>query len=183
MPIRDTDVLLKYSNSSASAGNTDAGSVATSLGGFISTTEVPDGDITNVLPDLTGPENAALNTDYACLFVHNNHATLTYKNARVWISADVAGGAVPAIAADPTMLSDVDAATDQAVTIANKNTVPAGVGPFTEPLTAAEAIPLGDIGPGMCAAFWVRRIATNSGTMGGDGMTLRVDGDSEADSV
>lgn len=180
MPIADTDVLLKYSISTAAAGNTTAGVVATSLGGFISTTEVPDDTDGNILPDVTGAENAADNVDYTCLFVHNNHPTLTYRNARVWVAADIAGGATTAIAVDPTAISAVGATTDQAVITANKNTAPAGVGPFTEPLSAAAALVLGDIGPGEVKAFWVRRTATNSGAVDPDGATFRVDGDSDA---
>lgn len=180
MAIEVTDVLLKYSNSAATAGNTDAGDVTTTLGGFISTTVIADATVGNIFPAMTGAENAAENVDFTCIFVHNNHPTLTLMNARVWVSADVAGGATAAIAVDPTATSDIGATADQAVTIANKNTVPAGVGPFTEPLDPSSAIVLGDLGPGQCRAFWVRRTATNSGAMSADGATFRVDGDTSA---
>lgn len=180
MPIADTDVLLKYSDSSATAGDASAGSVATSLGKYISTTVVPDDTDGNVIPDTTGAENAADNVDYCCLFVHNNHPTLTYRNARVWIAADIAGGSLTAIAVDPTAISAVGSTTPQAVSVANKNTAPAGVGPFTSPLTAASALVLGDIGPGQVKAFWVRRTATNSGAVAEDGATFQVDGSSDA---
>lgn len=180
MPIEVTDVLLKYSNSGSTAGDADAGDVTTTLGGFISTTVVPDATVGNIFPAMTGPENAAENADFTCIFVHNNHPTLTLRNARVWVSGDVAGGAVTAIAADPTLASAVDASTDQAVTIADKNTVPAGVGPFTEPTDPSSAVVLGDLGPGQVRAFWVRRTATNSGAMSADGATFRVDGDTSA---
>lgn len=180
MPIAVTDILLKYSNSAATAGDASAGSVATTLGGFISTTEIPDATTSNIFPPMTGAENAAENSDYTCIFVHNNHPTLTYRNTRVWVLADVAGGAVTAIAVDPTATSAVDASTDQAVITANKNTAPAGVGPFTEPLDPSAALVIGDLGPGQCHAFWVRRTATNSGAMTADGATFRVDGDTSA---
>lgn len=180
MPITATDVLVKYSNSSASAGNTTAGTVATSLGGHISTTAIPDATVGNLFPGVTGAENAADNVDYSCIFVHNNHPTSTLLNPRVWVAADVAGGAVVALAVDITAVSDITASSSQAVTIANKNTAPAGVGPFTEPLTAAEALLLSDIGPGKCRAFWIRRTATNSGAMNADGLTIRIDADTAA---
>jgi hypothetical protein len=177
MPIDVTDVLLKYSDSTATAGDAHTGSVATSLGKFISTTVIVDATVGNIFPDMTGAENAAENVDFVCIFIHNNHPTLTLQNARVWVSADVAGGATAAIAVDPTATSDIGSTSDQAVTIADKNTAPAGVGPFTEPMDPASALPLGDLGPGQCHAFWVRRVATNSGAMDADGATFRIDGD------
>lgn len=180
MPIEVTDILLKYSNSAATAGNTDAGDVTTTLGGFISTTEVPDASTSNIFPPMTGAENAAENLDYTCIFVHNNHPTLTYRNARVWVSGDVAGGATVSIAVDPTATSALDAATAQAVVATNKNTAPPGVGPFTEPTDPSAALVIGDLGPGDVHAFWVRRTATNSGAMTADGATFRVDGDTSA---
>lgn len=180
MPIAVTDILLKYSDSGATAGDVSAGTVATSLGGFISTTVIPDATMDNIFPDLTGAENAAENVDYSCLFVHNNHPTLTFLNARVWFAADVAGGTTPAMAVDPTAISAVGATVAQAVVATDKNTAPPGVGPFTYPSDPAAALVLGDIGPGQVKAFWVRRVATNSGAMSNDGWTVQVDGDTEA---
>lgn len=44
---------------------------------------------------VTGDENAASDVEYRCIFVHNNHATLTLQGVVVWLSAEVAGGSEP----------------------------------------------------------------------------------------
>lgn len=180
MPIASTDILLKLSAPGASAGNTTAaGSPGASLGKYISTTVVVDATMDNVFPDVTGDENAASNVDYQCIFIHNNHATLTLQNAVLWMASEVSGGVNMAVGADTTAPSAVGSSSAQALTIANKNTAPAGVA-FSSPTTKAAGVSLGSIGPGQVKAYWLRRTATNSAAINTDGLVVRVEGDTAA---
>lgn len=180
MPIASTDILFKLSAPGASAGNAiAAGAAGTSLGKYVSTTVVVDATMDNVFPDVTGDENAASNVDYQCLFIHNNHATLTLLSAVAWLASEVASGANTAIGVDTTAASAIGSSSAQAVTIANKNTAPSGAS-FSAPTTKGAGISLGDIGPGQCRAIWVRRTATNSAAQNNDGVTIRVEGDTIA---
>lgn len=179
MPIASTDILYKFSETTG-PGNTNPGAAGTSLGGFISTSQVPDATLDNLFPDVTGDENAADNVDYQCVFVHNNHATLTLQRAVAWVPAEVAGGSNCAIALDGLGVTALGSSSAQAATIADKNTAPTGTGAFGTPTTKAAGLSIGDIPPGSVAAIWVRRTATNSAAMNNDGATLRVEGDTIA---
>ncbi|MFI7073570.1 hypothetical protein [Micromonospora sediminicola] len=175
MPIVASDVRLKLSTTAGSAGNTLAGAVGASLGKYVATTEVTAGANT-LFPDVTGAQNAASQVDYACVFLHNTHATLTLQGARVYLSGEVAGGTSIAVGVDGTAASAVGASSVQAVTVASATTAPAGV-TFTSPTTAGAGISLGDIGAGQVRAFWVRRTAAASSPLASDGVTLAWSGD------
>ena len=94
MPIASTDILYKFSVLTGAAGNSGVGTMIGSLGKYLSTTQITTATMNNLFDDVTGDENLASNPEYKCFFVHNAHATLSLQNAVVWISADVAGGAV-----------------------------------------------------------------------------------------
>jgi len=179
MPITSNDVLLKYSTQAGSAGHTQGGSAATSLGGRISTTQVSSNSVNNLFDDITGVQNAASRVDYRCVFVHNNHATLTLLNAIAYISAEVQGATTIAIAADSIAPSPIGQSSVQAATIANDTTPPNNL-TFTSPTTRGAAISLGNIPAGYCKAFWIRRSAGNTTAVNNDGVTIRVEGDTAA---
>lgn len=174
MAIAASDVLLKLSTVAGAAGNSGAGTVGSSLGKYISTTQLSGTPLNNLFPDVTGAQNAASQVDYQCVFVHNNHATLTAQNVIVYGTAETAGGTVSALGADTTAASALGSSSSQALQIANATTAPAGVS-FTETdFTDASGISLGNIGPGQVKAFWVRRTAANTAAVNNDGFTLNV---------
>src|SRR5687768_205117 len=92
MPVAAADVLLKYSVTTGTDGNADAGTAAGSLGKHISTTQITSAVANNLFDDVTGVENAASDVEYRCIFVHNAHATITLENAGVYLASEVAGG-------------------------------------------------------------------------------------------
>ena len=177
MPITSTDLLLKYSVTSGTAGNQGAGTAAGSLGKYISTTQITDNTLNNLFDNISGDENANSVVDYRCIFVHNAHASLTWQAPVVWLLSEVAGGASIMIGVDPTAASAIGSAGAQAVQVANETTAPAGVS-FSAPTTQGAALALGDIAPGQCKAIWVRRAAANSAALSNDGVTLRFQGNS-----
>lgn len=180
MPITTTDILFRLSTTSGTAGDSTAqGNPNASLGKYVSTTAMASGANT-LYDDISGAENAASTTDYRCVFVLNNHPTLTLQNAVVYISAEVAGGATTAIATDNVAPSPKGSATAQAAEIAAETTAPTGVSAFSNPTTAGTGLPLGNIPPGGVKAFWVKRTAANTTAVTGDGVTFAVAGDTEA---
>ena len=178
MAITATDILYKFSVSAA-AGDTTAGTAATSLGDQISTTQITDATLHNLFDIVTGDDNAASDVEYRCFFVHNNHATLTWENVVCWLSAEVAGGAVAAISVDTTGVTAKGSASAQAKTVANENTAPASQ-TFTSPTTKGTGLSIGNIPARSVAAIWVRRSAANTGAVDNDGVTIRCEGDTAA---
>lgn len=152
----------------ASGGYLVPGTVYNSNGMYCSTTQV---DVAvaqnNLFPDLTGPQNAAQQVDYQCVFVYNSDTSDAMSNSIVWIpSTSVTSSAVNwALAADPTGISNYNTAAQQALLIANPQTAPAGISSWTAPSASVTGgVSLGTIGPRQVAAFWIRRSATGIGT-------------------
>ena len=174
--ITSAEILLKYSVAAA-AGNTTAGTALTSLGDQISTTAWAGGSVNDLFDDISGAENAASTVDYRCIFVHNSNASNSLQNAVVYLSAEVAGGAGITIAVDNLAASAIGSASAQAAAIATETTAPTGVGAFSAPTTAGTGLALGSIPSGSCRAVWIKRTATNSAALSGDGVTIAVTGD------
>lgn len=178
MPIASSDIVFYYSTTSGSAGNSTAGTAAGSLGRYCSTTPKGTG-AGSLFDDISGAENAASSVDYRCVFVRNDHATLTATLVTVYM-ADVAGGASCAIALDNIATSAKGSASAQAATIATETTAPTGVGTFSSPTTDALGLAVGSLAPGQVKGIWVRRTAANTSAINGDGVTLSAAFDSPA---
>lgn len=173
MAITSSDILRKLSVVTGSTGNSNAGTVGASLGKYISTTQLSGTALHNLFPKITGTENAASQVDYQAVFLHNSHSTLTAEAVKIYISSQVAGGAVAAIGVDPAAASAIGASSAQAAQIADRFTAPAGV-TFTAPTDDAGGLSMGDLAPGQCRAFWVRRTAANTGAVDADGVTIGI---------
>ena len=175
MPILATDLEVRLSIKTGSAGNTTAqGSGVLSLGKYVSTTPGPT-TLNGLFPMLAAADNAAGTLkQYLCLFAVNTHASLTWRAPRLWLT-DPAGGTDVAVGVDPTAASLLGSASAQALEVASVTTAPAGV-TFSAPGTYSAGLLLGDIGPGRCKAFWVCRSASNSGGMSGEAPLLELRG-------
>lgn len=178
MPIT-TEVITRYSVAAA-AGDTTAGTAATSLGDQLSTTAWAGGTANDLFDDVTGVENTANESEYRCIFVLNTHATLTAIGVVVYVSAEVAGGASVALAVDNITASARGAAVAQAAAIANEDTAPTGVGAFSAPTTATAGLAVGDLAPNQCRAIWIRRTTASSAAINADGFTLGIAFDTAA---
>jgi hypothetical protein len=178
MAITATDILFKFSVAAA-AGDTTAGTAAGSLGDQISTTAITDATLHNLFDVVTGDENAASEAEYRGIFVHNTHATLTWENVVVWLSAETAGGAVAAISVDTTGVTAKGSGSAQMKTIADENTAPASQ-TFTAPTTKGTGLSIGNIPAGSVAGIWIRRTAANTAAVDNDGVTIRCEGDTAA---
>lgn len=170
------EILLKYSTTAGSAGNSNPGTANASLGKYISTTAWAGGSSNDLFDDISGAENAASTVDYRCIFVHNSNSANALQNAVAYLSAEVAGGASIAIGPDTTAATALANAGVQALTVASETTAPAGV-TFSSPTTVGTGIALGSIPAGQVKAFWIRRTAANTAALSGDGVTIAVSGD------
>lgn len=172
MPIASSDIVYRYSVAAA-AGDTTAGTAAGSLGDQVSTTAITTAQLNNLFDDVSGAESAAGDTEYRCIFVLNNHATLTLQNATIEVQSQTAGGGTIAIATDNVAVSAKGSASAQADVVANEQTAPTNVSAFGNgPLS------LGNIGPGQVKGVWLRRtVSAGAGAVDPDGVVLRVTGD------
>src|ERR1041384_6350222 len=172
MPVAASDILLKYSVGSGSAGNSTSGTRDTSLGKYISTTQV-SAPPNAFFDDVSSAEALAGDTEYRCIFVHNSHATDSALNVSVAIQSEVAGGGVTTIALDNLAASAVGSSSAQtAGPVADENTAPTGVGSFGSSVT------IGTLLAGQCRAVWLKRtVGASTGNIVGDGFTFHVAGD------
>jgi hypothetical protein len=172
MAVVASDMLLKYSVA-ASAGDTTSGAAATSLGDQVSTTAITSAVLNNLFDDVSGAEASAGDTEYRCVFVHNNHATDSAFNVTVAVQSEVAGGATITIALDNIGATAKGSASAQAAVVANENTAPSGVGSF-----GAGPLSIGTLTAGQVYGVWVKRTVTAStAALSNDGFTLRIAGE------
>lgn len=162
MPIVSSDIKYRLSGG---ASNNDP---AASLGGVISSNDVPSGQFDTV----TSTESAAGDTEYRCFYVRNNHGTLTLQDAVIWIQANTTGSRI-AIGVGTAAING----TEQ--TVANESTAPSGV-TFSQPASKGAGLALGSIPAGQHKAVWIRRTIAASTSASNDTYTLKVEGDTEA---
>lgn len=180
MPIVAGDIEFRLSTPAGSAGNSLAqADPDASLGKYMSTTAIVDATSENLFDNVTGEENANSIVEYRCIFIYNDHPTLTLSAATVWIQSEVPGGTNIAIGLDPAGVVDRDDASAQAAEVADETTAPVGV-TFTAPTSKPSGLIIGAIPALDCAAVWIRRTASNSAALADDGGVIRVEGDTPA---
>jgi hypothetical protein len=177
VPIADADIQFRLSGG---AGNSSANA---STGGVMSSTAWTGGTLHDLFDAISGDDNAASVTDYRCIYVRNNHATLTWgPNVKAWFSAVTAGGASLAIGLATQGVGN-GTSTGVASTIANENTAPAPAVTFLTDTVATSkgaGLSLPDIPAQSAHAIWIRRVAANTAALSNDGATIQVQGDTPA---
>lgn len=174
------DILYLLAAPTAVEGFTRQGTPGNSWGNFCSTTPWSVTPYGNLFSDITGPENAAGQVDYACVFIWNN--TLTgnaMQDTIAWLPTGLvtSGGATMTLGLDPTAASPLTGSTTpQAVGISSPTQAPSGVSAWAAASsTNAGGLSLGTIPPGYVKAVWVRRTATDSAPVTGDQFGLEID--------
>jgi hypothetical protein len=160
MPIEPSDITTYLSGGS---GNSNP---FASLGGAVSSTDWTGGTIHDLFDRVTAPENVSEAVHYRCIYIVNEHDTLTWQGVNLWLVNIVVGGADVAIGLDPAGVNGT------ATTIANETEVPSGV-TFSAPESIGAALSVGNIPAGGHQAVWIRRTATDSVALRNDGATLR----------
>ncbi len=161
MALQATDIQYLLSAPNAVGGYLLPGTVYNSNGLYCSTTQV---DLSvaknNVFPDATGPQTAAGQVDYQCVFVYNSNQASTFTGVTMWIpTTSVVSSAVSwAIAADPAGVSPYNQSGAQAALISSPYVAPTGVLTWVGPSTSiAGGVFVGDIGPLQVYPIWIRR--------------------------
>lgn len=161
MAIVSTDIKYRLSGGAANSNP------AASLGGAKSSTDVPAG----IFDDVSSAEASAGAVEYRCVYVHNNHGTLSLLGAKLWIQANTPSGDTDiAVGLGASGLNGAETA------VANETSAPAGVS-FSTPSAFASGLSLGDLPSGQHFAVWVRRTVTAGAAATSDSFTLRVQGD------
>ena len=165
MPITTADIKFFLSGG---ASNTDGDA---SLGGAISTTQASS--TANELFDIvTGNEASAGSTEYRCIYIKNDNATLTLFSTLVFIETNTPSTDTTVEIALGTSAID---GTEQ--TIADETTAPSGTS-FSTAANEGAALSIGDIPAGEHKAIWIKRIVSASASAyDADGVTIRVKGD------
>ena len=168
MPIISTDIQYRLSGGS---GNTD---VNASLGGVKSSTSVGTG-LHNLFDVVSSAEASSGDTEYRCVYIHNNHGTLTMQSAKIWIVTNT-----PSTDTSIEIALGSSAVNGTEQTIANENTAPTGV-TFSAPSSLGTALSIGDIPAGQHKAVWIKRIV-NAGAAAykDDSATIRTQCDTAA---
>ena len=162
MPIVATDILLRLAGGSS---NTVPDS---SLGGVMSTsTVIVDNTLHNLFDVVSGTESTAGDTEYRSFYVLNNHGTLAYQNAKIWINSETTH------TNENVQISLAgEGANTTMETIANENTAPVSGGlSFQEAATEGAALSLGTLNAGQRYGIWVKRITT-AGCLAKDNYTV-----------
>jgi hypothetical protein len=168
MPIISTDIQYRLSGG---AGNTD---VNASLGGVKSSTNVGTG-LHNLFDVVSSAEASSGDTEYRCVYVHNNHGTLTMQSAKIWIVTNT-----PSTDTSIEIALGSSAVNGTEQTVANENTAPTGV-TFSAPSSEGASLSIGDIPAGQHKAVWIKRIVNaGAGAYNDDSATIRVRCDTSA---
>ena len=161
MAILTTDIIYRLSGGAA---NSDP---AASLGGAKSSTAW----VAGIFDDVSSAEASAGDIEYRCIYVHNNHGTLTLQAPKIFFASQTPSATTTAAVGLGT---SAQGGTEQ--TVADESTAPTGV-TFSEPADFATGIALGDIPAGGHRAVWIRRTIAAGTVAANDGFTLRVTGD------
>ncbi len=176
MAIASTDIIIRLSQGNTAAQTTSTANA--SLGGTMSTTAWAGGTLHDLFDQISGTENAASESEYRCVYVLNNHGTLTWEVVKAYLSAETAGGASVAIGLDGAGVGN-GTTTGVAQVVANEDTAPTSV-TFSSPTTDGTGLSLGNIGAAQAYAIWIKRTTANTSALNNDGATLAWAGDTAA---
>lgn len=168
MPIISTDIVYRLSGG---AGNSDPNA---SLGGVKSSTAVGTG-LHNLFDVVSSAEASTGDTEYRCVYVHNNHSTLTMQSTKIWISSNT-----PSTDTSVEIALGSSAVNGTEQTVVDESTTPTGV-TFSAPASEGAALSIGDIPAGEHKAVWIKRIVnTGAAAYNSDGCTLTTKCDTAA---
>lgn len=169
MAITAAEIVKRLSVTAAAGDTTAQPDPNASLGDQISTTVIADATLNALFDDVSGTESAAGDTEYRCLFILNNNATLTAQNVTIAVQSETGAGTTITIGLDAAGVTAKGLGSAQAQTIANESTAPTSV-TFAAGPTAVANVPAGS-----CFAVWVRRVVTaGTGAINPDTAVLRV---------
>jgi hypothetical protein len=169
MPIVAGDLIERLSGGAA---NSDPNA---SLGGAKSSTAVVDNTTHNLWDVVSSAESSAGDTEYRCIYLHNNHGTLTLQNAKVWVQTNT-----PSTDTSIEISLGTSAINGTEQTVANENTAPSGTS-FSTAAGEGNALSIGNIPAGQHKAIWIKRIVgATAAAYNDDSYVLAYAGDTSA---
>lgn len=176
-----------YLTGAGSDGGAQANSNA-SLGRYRSSTEIVDSSLHNLFDEVNGTESQAGDTEYRCICVKNTNILDTWEAVKVWL-ATATGNSQDVVSFALEVPTGGDQ-TGSAQVIGNETTTPnTGAGNVGNWSTAtsetnAETVEINAHDANLDAEeilfIWIRRtIAAGASAQSGDGVTLRVKGQSQ----
>lgn len=170
MAVTATDLNFRYSGGSS---NDIAGY---SLGGVMSSEEVPSSIKSALFEEVDLDESEAGSTKYRCFYVINTHATDSLALTTLFIASNTpASSTHVAMGLDPAGIGD-GSSTGVATTISPETDAPAGVS-FSDYPTSGAGLSIGTLDAGEAIAVWLRRVIdAGSPTPLADPFTVRVTG-------
>ena len=172
MPIISTDIVYRLSGGASNVDpNASLGGARSTAGGGVITTDV----LNNVWDNVSGDDSAAGDTEYRCIYILNNHGSLTLTNPVVWIQSNTANANT-----DVNIGLGSSAVNGTEQTIANENAAPSAV-TFSAAASKGAGIALTSLTFGQHRAIWIRRIVTLcASASNNDAYTLIVEGETAA---
>lgn len=145
------------------------------LGGVISSSAITNASDNNLFDDVTGDEADSGDTEYRCIYLKNNHGSITLQNSKIWISSNTTSS-------DDTL--DIALAGEglnsSAETIANENTAPSGES-FSAPANKGAGLSVGNVPNGQFYGIWVRRtVSASASAVNANSATIQWEGDTTA---
>lgn len=170
MPILSTDIKFILSGGTANTDpNAALGGARSTQAGGIFTNDL----LNNVWDNVSGDDATAGDTEYRCIYVDNQNATLTLTAPVIWIESNTPNAKTTI---EIGLGSSAVDGTEQGP-LANENTAPAGV-TFLAPSSKASGIALSTLTANQHRALWIKRIVTAGATaLNNDGYTLKVEGE------
>lgn len=156
MPISATNIGEYFSGG---ASNTDPNA---SLGGAISSTELTDNTTHNLWDVVSSAESSSGDTEYRCIYVKNEHGSLTLQSAKVWINTQTPSSST---SVDIGLGTAAVNATEQ--TVPNEQTAPGSV-TFGPAAGEGSALSIGNIPAGQYKSIWIRRTINSGATAAND---------------
>lgn len=174
MPIASSDIKYILSGGTANADpNASLGGARSTAGGAAVITS--DG-LNNVWDNVSGDDSAAGDTEYRCIYIDNQHGSLTLTGAVCWIESNTSN-------ANTDITIGLDAAAVDGTAqgpLANENTAPGSV-TFVAAVNKAGGLALGNLTTNTHRAIWIKRVVTAGATASNnDAYTLKTEGETAA---
>lgn len=166
MAIESSELKLRLSGGAA---NSDP---AASIGGAISSVDMPSGIFANV----PSADSSAGETYYRLVYVRNTDPALTATATKVWFSS---------VGANSDTTFSMGLATQglntEVTAISDEHTAPSPTVTFSTPTSEGTALSMGDIPTGQYYGLWLKMvIAPGASAYANDGFTVRVRCDTDA---
>ncbi|CAM0071080.1 hypothetical protein VPHF86_0348 [Vibrio phage F86] len=182
MPILSGDLKFKKSLHEVAAG-VDNGNThdlaVSSLGLGVSTDELTSGLLHDLFDAVPSSEASAGRVEYRCIYVENDHASLTLYDSKIFISSNTdSSGTTIEIGVDPVSVNGEDSLIALVDEVDSSNLLSSVV--WSTSPTFDNGLSLGNLAAGEQRAVWIRRTINSATVATAETATLALRGDTDA---